>query len=122
MKVYHILCALLLISNAYAQDNLPDTLEAGWKGKAVCEVLQEDEMIRMIRCTYPPGVGQDKHFHPPYMGYVVHGGTLKSTSSSGTRINTSVAGSSFESPGVEWHELVNTGNTTVQFVVVEKKY
>lgn len=106
---------------ANAEEKEMDTIEAGWKGEPVCVVLQEDENIRMITCTYPPGVGQDRHYHPSYMGYVLQGGTLKSTSASGTRESTSVAGRSFNSAGTEWHELVNVGDTTVQFLAIESK-
>jgi len=32
-----------------------------------------------------------------------------------------VTGSSFTSPGVEWHEVVNVGDTTVVYLIVEPK-
>jgi len=75
MKV--LLAALLIIPFvAMAQEQLPDTIEAGWKGKPVCEVLFEDEKIRTGTCTYPPGVGQDRHSHGPYFTYIISGGSL----------------------------------------------
>jgi hypothetical protein len=36
---------------------LPDPLQAGWNGRAVCEALQDDADRRILRCTFPPGVG-----------------------------------------------------------------
>ncbi|MDG1995827.1 MAG: hypothetical protein P8J14_04985 [Emcibacteraceae bacterium] len=121
MKYFVLLSAIFIFNAAAAQERILDTIEAGWQGKPVCVVLQEDEKMRMLTCTYPPGVGQDRHYHPPYMGYVLQGGTLKSTSASGTRESTSVTGTSFNSPGTEWHELVNVGETTVQFLAIESK-
>lgn len=114
------LCALPL--SLLAQDKLPDTVEAGWKGEKVCELLHEDEMIRAIRCTYPPGVGQERHYHPPYFGYVLQGGTLRTTTASGTREGSGTVGASFQSSGVEWHEMVNVGETTAQYLIIEQKY
>ena len=40
------------------------TLEAGWQGEKVCEVLVENESVRTLRCTFPPGIGHEKHYHP----------------------------------------------------------
>ncbi len=114
---------LLLIPHfSAAQERIPDTIEAGWNGKPVCEVLYEDDIIRTGTCTYPPGVGQDKHTHGPYFTYVVSGGTLKVTSSRGTFESTSVTGNSGKSNGVEWHELLNIGETTIKFLFIETKY
>lgn len=117
-----ILASLLMPAFAAAQENLPDTIEAGWKGEPVCEVLYEDEQIRTGTCTYPPGVGQDRHTHGPYFTYVVSGGTLEVTSERGTFQSTSITGNSGKSNGVNWHELVNVGETTIKFLFVETKY
>ncbi len=118
-----ILILLLMIPfTVTAQDQLPDTIEAGWQGKPVCEVLYEDEQIRTGTCTYPPGIGQERHTHGPYFTYVVSGGTLRVTSPRGTFESTSVTGNSGKSNGVEWHELLNVGDTTIQFFFIETKY
>ena len=121
MKKIMLACLLLPVP-AMAQEQLPDTIEAGWQGKPVCEVLYEDDKIRTGTCTYPPGVGQDRHTHGPYFSYVVSGGTLRVTSQSGTRESTSITGNSGKSNGVKWHELVNVGETTIKFLFVEQKY
>ena len=44
--------------------DLPDGLAAGWKGQATCEKLDEYEQVRILRCTFPPGVGHERHAHP----------------------------------------------------------
>lgn len=108
-------------SNAKTQEDIPDTFEAGWKGESVCEIIEENDTIRMFTCTYPSGGGQDKHYHDPYMGYIVQGGTLRSIGPNGTRESTSVTGQSFNSPGVKWHTLENIGDTTVIILGVESK-
>lgn len=120
MKLFVFVITLLPLS-LFAQDKIPDTIEAGWKGQKVCEVLHEDDKVRIGRCTYPPGVGQERHYHPPYFSYVLQAGTLRSTSPSGTRESTSTVGRSGKSNGVEWHELLNVGDTTVQLLFVEQK-
>ena len=83
----------LLIASAFAQqaenpipasggalimpkDALPDPLAAGWRGEKVCELLQENEKLRALRCAFPPGVGHERHFHPPHFGYVLAGGKM----------------------------------------------
>lgn len=111
-----------------AQEPLPDTIEAGWtnpdtgKVEPVCEVLYEDEQIRTGTCAYPPGIGQERHTHGPYFTYVVSGGTLRVTNPRGTFESTSITGNSSKSNGVEWHELLNVGDTTIQFFFIETKY
>lgn len=121
MKYIIFMTFLLNFNFATAQEEIPDTFEAGWKGKTVCEIIEENDAIRMFTCTYPPGGGQDKHYHDPYMGYIVQGGTLRSTGPNGTRESTSVTGQSFNSTGVEWHALENIGDTTVIILGVEHK-
>lgn len=121
MKKLLILILLFPIA-AQAQEQLPDTIEAGWKDKPVCEVLYEDDKIRTGTCTYPPGIGQDRHTHGPYFTYVVSGGTLQVKSERGTFESTSTTGNSGKSNGVNWHELENIGETTIKFLFIETKY
>ena len=50
------LVALGACASASAQvEPLPMALCAGWENERVCEVLQEDAQIRVLRCTFPPG-------------------------------------------------------------------
>lgn len=123
MKLFISIIAMIIISplTSLAQEILPDTIEAGWKGKKVCEVLYEDEKMRAVRCVYPPGVGQDRHYHPPYFSYVISGGSIRITTAEGTREATSMAGRSSHSDGVAWHELVNIGDTTIDYIAIEEK-
>ena len=104
-----------------AQSALPGPLEAGWNGKPVCEKLHEDTEYRVLRCTFPPNVGHERHFHSRNFGYVVAGGRMRITDASGTVEKELVAGTSSESAGVEWHEVLNIGSTTVVYLMFEPK-
>ncbi len=113
------ICLLLTIP-ALAEE-WPDPVSAGWQGESVCEVLQEDAERRTFRCTFPPGVGYERHFHPRHFGYALSGGKMQITSDSGTREVTLKTGSYFFSEGIAWHEAVNVGDTTVSYLMVEPK-
>ena len=112
--------SLLMIIPALAEE-LPDPVAAGWQGESVCEVLREDAELRVFRCTFPPEVGHDRHFHPRHFGYALSGGTMRITSDSGTREVTLRTGSYFFSEGTAWHEAVNVGDTTVSYLMIEPK-
>ncbi len=111
--------ALLLPAFAIAEQ-LPDPLAAGWEGEAVCECMHRDERVRVLRCTFPPGVGHERHFHPPHVGYVLEGGRMKITNAEGTRVQDVPTGISFANPeGITWHEAVNIGETTASYLMIE---
>jgi hypothetical protein len=101
--------------------SLPSPLEAGWRGEAVCELLSENARVRTLRCTFPPGVGHERHFHAPHWGYAVQGGTNRITDASGVREVTTPTGGSWWSDGTAGHETLNIGDTTAIFLIVEPK-
>ncbi|MBT8471069.1 MAG: cupin domain-containing protein [Marinicaulis sp.] len=103
------------------REDLPDPLEAGWEGEPVCEILQETEDLRALRCTFPPGVGHEKHFHGPHFGYIVEGGVMEIKDRTGKKTRTLKSGASWQSDGVKWHEVLNVGDTTSVYVIVESK-
>ena len=103
----------------YAAENLPDPLAAGWQGEPVCEVLQQDAVLRVLRCSFAPGIGHERHFHAPHWGYALEGGRMRMTDSNGVREVDLAAGSSFSSAGTAWHEVVNIGDSTVTYLIVE---
>lgn len=112
----------LSASAAYsAEQALPDPLQAGWQGATVCERLHEDSSQRILRCTFPPGVGHERHFHAPNFGYAVAGGRMQVTDDNGTRELDLPTGSHFASDGVAWHEVINIGDTTVIYLIIEPK-
>ncbi|MEM7082095.1 MAG: cupin domain-containing protein [Pseudomonadota bacterium] len=99
--------------------NLPDPLAAGWRGAPVCEQLSLTEYQRVLRCTFPPGVGHERHYHPPHFGYALSGGRMRLTDAQGTRDVTLADHSYFSSDGTAWHEVENVGTTTVQYLIIE---
>jgi len=87
----------------------------------VCELLYENEKMRAARCAFAPGVGHERHYHLPHYGYVLEGGTMRITDENGTREQTSAAGDNWWSDGVKWHEVLNVGDTTSVYLIVEPK-
>ena len=55
---------------------LPHAVDAGWEGEKTCELLQENESVKAYRCTFPPGVGHERHYHNAHWGYVIEGGKV----------------------------------------------
>ena len=100
---------------------LPDPLAAGWNGAPVCERLHDDTHQRVLRCTFAPGVGHDRHQHARHFGYALSGGRMRITDARGVREAEIKAGSSFSSDGIAWHEVLNIGDTTVQYLIVEPR-
>lgn len=102
-----------------AADDLPDPLAAGWNGEQICELLHEDAHQRILRCTFPPGVGHEKHFHKAHFGYILAGGKMRIIDDSGEREVDLMADYSWTSDGVSWHEVLNVGETTSVYLIVE---
>jgi quercetin dioxygenase-like cupin family protein len=102
--------------------DLPDALEAGWKGEKTCENLHEDDQIRVLRCTFPPGIGHERHYHPRSFGYALSAGKMQVTSAKGTETFEDKVGDNWVSDPIEWHEAVNVGDTTLSYLIVEMKY
>jgi len=121
IPTFAITALLLSQSSAAAPRPFPDPLEAAWKGKPVCERLMEDDTQRVLRCSFPPGGGHDLHTHRPHFGYALSGGRMRITDASGVRETVLATGSTFTSTGVHWHEVLNVGDTTVQYLIVESK-
>jgi len=72
-----------------------DPLAAGWKGVPVCEKLHEDSDHRILRCSFPPGIGHERHFHDRHFGYALAGGRMRINDANGTREVDLATGSSF---------------------------
>ena len=110
--------ALLIMLQATA---LPEAIDAGWEGEKVCELLRENDDMRAMRCTFRPGVGHERHTHPPHFGYIIEGGLMQITDADGMREQETPAGASWWSDGVAWHEALNIGETTTVYIIVEPK-
>lgn len=116
-----LIASLAAIGACATQPSLPDPLEAGWNGAPICERLHEDSDHRILRCSFLPSVGHERHFHDRHFGYAIAGGRMRITDSSGTREVNLATGSSFASVGVAWHEVVNIGDSTVVYLIIEPK-
>lgn len=137
MRALAILALLLISAPANAQQaenpiphsggaiimkkTLPDPLEAGWKGEKVCELLQETDEMRALRCTFPPGVGHERHFHSAHFGYILEGSKMQITDADGSETRDLNAGASWWSDGTAWHEVLNVGDTIGVYIIVEPK-
>ena len=121
-SLYLLVCiTLVFILSCGTKESLPDPLEAGWNDKPVCEeVLNNDEM-RVLKCTFPPGVGHERHYHPTHFGYTIAGGTFRITDTTGTREVYIPTGTDFYNEHVEWHEVLNIGDSTAIFLIIEPK-
>jgi len=100
---------------------IPDPLEAGWNGAPVCEVLVDNDQMRALKCTFPPGVGHEKHEHAPHFGYTIKGSTFKITDDTGTREVNVPTGYDFHKGATSWHEVQNVGDSTAVFLIIEPK-
>ena len=107
-----LIASLAVAGGCGGQTGLPDPLEAGWNGAPVCEKLHEDSNHRILRCSFPPSVGHERHFHDPHFGYAIAGGRMRITDSDGTREVDLAAGSSFTSEGVAWLPLSSLGSAS----------
>ena len=100
---------------------LPDPLEAGWKGEKVCEVLEESDEIRVLKCTFPPKVGHEKHAHQPHFGYTLKGSRFRIIDAEGTREVNVPTAYNFYNEGITIHEVQNIGDSTAVFLIIEPK-
>lgn len=101
--------------------SLPDPLEAGWQGESVCEEIENNATVRILKCTFPPGVGHEKHYHDSHTGYTISGSRFRITDTTGTREVDVLTGSSFGKEEITWHEVLNIGDSTAVFLIIESK-
>jgi hypothetical protein len=103
-------------------DNVPDALSVEWQGQKPCEKLFEDAQIRIARCIFPSGTLHVRHSHPGYFTYALGGGKGQIQDEKGTRQIEVRADTYTNSTPIPWHELTNTGDTTLRYLVIERKY
>jgi quercetin dioxygenase-like cupin family protein len=124
LHVFALAVGLAACATASAQtEPLPMALCAGWQGERVCEQLHEDATVRVLRCTFAPGVGHGPHYHPPHFGYVLSGNsTMRITTDEGVVDRPVRAGSSFANDAEVRHAALNIGTETTTYLIVEKIY
>ena len=111
----------ILVISCEEKNTLLDPLQAGWKNESVCELLDESDIFRVLKCSFPPGGGHDKHFHAPHFGYALSGGKFKITDTTGVREVELKTNSHFSSEGVDWHHVENVGDSTSVYLIFEPK-
>lgn len=121
IAVLTLLLAALIVHELTNEKSLPDPVEAGWKGRTVCEVIEENSKLRVLKCTFPPGVGHERHYHPRHFGYTLAGSTFRIKDTTGIREVAVPTGSHFSNDGIEWHEVLNIGDSTAVFLIIEPK-
>ncbi|MFK5981795.1 MAG: cupin domain-containing protein [Flavobacteriaceae bacterium] len=124
MKYSHfiyIIGFIILLFSCKAKQTLPDPLKAGWNGESVCQLIKENKALRVLKCTFPPGVGHERHFHKPHFGYTLAGSKFKMKDTTGVKEVQVLTGTNFYSNGTEWHEVLNIGDSTAVFLIMEPK-
>lgn len=106
---------------AEEHEELPHAFDAGWQGRQTCELLFEDEKVRVARCVFPPGVGHEKHYHNPHFGYTLEGSTLLIQDASGENEVVTEAGMTWSTDSITVHQALNIGDTTTSYLMVEPK-
>jgi len=112
---------LTILTACKTVEQLPDPLTAGWNNKPVCKLLEENKNMRVLKCTFIPGAGHERHYHAPHFGYALSGGMFRIKDNNGIREVILATGSHFTSKGVEWHEVLNIGNSTAIYLIFEPK-
>ena len=120
-KTILLLLPIILVVACKKANGLPDPLEAGWKGESVCEVIEETDELRVLKCTFEPGVGHEKHYHEPHFGYTLKGSKFQITDKKGVREVNVLTGSTFSKDKVSQHEVLNVGDSTAVFLIIEPK-
>ena len=120
-KIVSLITLFLFLCNCKNSQKLPDPLEAGWNDKVVCEVLEDNDKLRTLKCTFPPGIGHERHYHKAHYGYTVAGSKFRIKDTTGTREVNVPTGYSFYNDKIEWHEVLNIGDSTAIFLIVEPK-
>lgn len=116
-----MICFIAMTTACQQAPALPDPLAAGWKGEQVCEVLEDNATIRVLKCTLAPGVGHEKHYHKPHFAYAIAGSTFQMRDTNGVRDAVMETGKYYYSSGVDWHEPINIGDSTAVFLIIEPK-
>jgi quercetin dioxygenase-like cupin family protein len=87
----------------------------------VYKILNENDRVRVLQVTFKPGDKASMHHHPEHVVYVLKGGRLKLTTSAGASNEIDLMQGQVVFLEAQNHEAINTGNSTVDLVVLELK-
>ena len=91
--------------------------------KCSVKSLKKNDKIRVLKCTFEPGVGHEitlliaPHFCQSHKRQSLSEWRTKTAFAKWT----SVSGASYWSDGVEWHTALNIGDSTAVVLIVEPK-
>jgi beta-alanine degradation protein BauB len=109
--------ALLLLLGmrvAHAQD--PAVVNA-----KTIKVKLDNDHVRVLEATLPPGAKEEMHSHPGYVIYVIDGGKTRSHTADGKTNEAEFKAGDvmYRDPLTHWAE--NIGSTTIRLILVEVK-
>lgn len=113
MKKLAAFVFLFLALPAIAQDVLATN-------PSTVKLKLENDKVRVLEATLPPGHREQPHSHPANVIYVISGGKFRSHA--GGKVTESVLETGavlYRDPLTHWAE--NTGNTTIHLILVELK-
>lgn len=83
--------------------------------------LEDNNELRVLKCTFKPNVGHEEHYHNPHVGYTLAGGKFRITDQTGTREVDVPTGYSFSKDSITTHKVLNIGTTTAMFLIMAYK-
>lgn len=86
------------------------------------KVFLENDSVRVMEATIPPGHKEKQHTHPPYAMYITSGGNVRMHFADGTTrdVQFNAGEARFSDKVTHWAE--NTGSTTVKVILVELRH
>ena len=116
-SVFPLVAASLLLAAATpapAQD--PAVVNA-----STIRVNLENDRVRVLEATLPPGAKEQLHSHPAYVIYVIAGGKVRNHAVDGkvTESEFATGDTIYRDPLTHWAE--NIGTTTIHMILVELK-
>ena len=85
------------------------------------KVRFENDNVRVLEATLPPGVKEAVHSHPAYVIYVLEGGKYRNYASDGTTSDGELKTGEVIYRDPLTHAAENIGNTTMHMILVELK-
>ena len=109
-----IIFAITVATSAFAQD------PAVVNSKTI-KVRFENDRVRVMEATLPPGVMEQVHSHPAYVIYVMAGGKVRNYAADGkiTEAELKTGDVLYREPLT--HAAENIGTTTLHMILVELK-
>jgi quercetin dioxygenase-like cupin family protein len=109
-----ILACAVFVSRANAQD--PAVVNA-----KTIKVKFENERVRVLEATLPPGVKEAVHSHPAYVIYVLEGGRVRNYAADGKTSENELKTGDIVFREPLTHAAENIGPNTLHMILVELK-